>query len=311
MRGGALVVLLHAALGSVLAQAPAGAPAGRAAVGAPRGEERVRGLGGRLALAPDGRVAAVLLRGTWVTDSDLDLVAGWKEVARIDLSHTRITDQGLLRLRPLEHVRTLELYYAELITDEGMAAAREWRRLERVNLCGTDTTLALLASLPALTAVDVGYAQVTDSGLQHLGRISGLRELAFGGNKLTEQALQVLYSLPALRRLDVSGRQRTDSGLWFASVTDFGVDPIASLRELVELDLAGTQVTSRALEKLAPLGKLEKLDLHGARRVGDEAVERLLAFPRLRWVDLDDTGITQSGIERLRKARPAATILWN
>jgi len=272
----------------------------------------ITSLGGRVVQDPSGRVTAVTLASTWVTDADLEGLKQLPSLERLDLSHTRITDQGLLRLRSCTSVRDLDLYYAEQITDEGMAAVRDWMKLERVNLRGTkitDTTLQLLATLPAIRAVDVGYAQITDSGLQHLGALSGLRELAFGGNKLTDGALGVLYRLRGLERLDVAGRQRTDSGLWSVGLTDFGADPIATLSELRDLNLSGTQISARALEKLARLEALELLDLHGAKRVGDDAIPHLGALRRLRWLDLEGTSVTEQGAGRLRAALPRATVL--
>jgi hypothetical protein len=272
----------------------------------------VAALGGKLERNPNGAVSKITLRGTWVTDSDLDALSGLPHLVRLDLSHTRITDQGMLRLKQLQNLTELDLYYAEQITDEGMAALKGWKKLERLNLRGTkitDTTLALLAGINALVFLDIGYAQVTDSGLQYLSSLKGLREVAFGGNKLTENGLQVLYSLPGLTHLDLSGRQRTDSGLWFVSVTDFGIDPVAALGELRDLNLSGTQISARGLEKLSKLDKLEKLNLYGARRIGDDAIPNLSAFPRLLWLDLKDTGVSKEGIERLRAAKPNVTVV--
>ncbi|MBK5290100.1 MAG: hypothetical protein JJE04_00205 [Acidobacteriia bacterium] len=259
-----------------------------------------------------GQIIGLSFRGAFVSDADLDEVAAMGQLEKLDLSETRITDLGLLRLRPLRNVRELNLFYAELITDEGLAVLKDWPRIQRVNLRGTkvtDNTLALLAGKDSITALDVGFAEVTDSGLQYLPRLKGLRELAFGGNKMTDVGLQVLRSLPALTHLDIAGKQRTDSGLWFVAVTDFSLDPVATLSHLRELNLSGTQVTAKGLEKLTQLTKLEKLNLYAAKRVGDDAVPRLAAMPALRWVDLADTAITAQGLSSLRSSKPNLTAL--
>jgi len=262
-------------------------------------------LGGRLERNARGEAIAVDLRGSFVSDADLDQVAKLDHLERLDLSLTRVTDLGLLRLKHLRNVRELNLFFAELITDEGLAVLKDWPRIERLNLRGTkvtDNTLAILAGKDTVTALDIGYAEVTDSGLQHLPQLKGLRELAFGGNKMTDVGMQVLRSLPGLTKLDVAGRQRTDSGLWSVAVTDLALDPVATLAELRELNLAGTQVTAKGLETLARLKKLEKLNLYGAKRVGDDAVARLAALPALRWVDLGDTAVTNRGFDELAKS---------
>jgi len=268
-------------------------------------------LGGRLEHNQAGQVTGVVLRGSWVSDGDLDALRGLPQLARLDLSLTRITDLGMLRLKDLPNITELNLFYAEHVTDEGVAAIKGWKKLARLNLRGTkitDNTLSMLAGMPTLTALDAGFAEITDSGLQHLAALTGLRELAVGGNKLNEVGLQVLRSLPGLTHLDLSGRQRTDSGLWFVSVTDLGLDTVASLVNLRELNLSGTLVSARGLAKLAGLKQLEKLDLHGAKRVGDDAP--LNSLPRLRWVDLKDTTVSAQGAAALRKQMPQATIEW-
>ncbi|MEZ5352605.1 MAG: hypothetical protein R2762_08205 [Bryobacteraceae bacterium] len=271
----------------------------------------VSGLGGRVETNSDGKVSAVNLRGAWVTDADLDLLASVPTLEKIDLSLSRVTDLGLLRLKDLPNVRELNLFFAELVTDEGLAAMRNWKHIERLNLRGTkvtDNTLALLAGKESIVALDIGYAEVTDSGLQHLPKLPNLRELAFGGNKMTEIGLEVLRALPHLTRLDIAGRQRTDSGLWYVAFTDVGLDPILTLTELRELNLAGSQVSSKGIQRLSALKHLERLNLYGANRVNDEAAQYLAALPALRWVDLKDTAVTAKGFASLRTSRPGLAI---
>ena len=60
----------------------------------------VDGLGGKIERDAAGSVIAVHLRGTWVSDSELLDLARLPKLERLDLSHTRITDEGLLHLKP-------------------------------------------------------------------------------------------------------------------------------------------------------------------------------------------------------------------
>jgi len=270
-----------------------------------------RDFGGRVEANTQGQATGLYLRGSWVTDSDLDYVARQPQLEKLDLSLTRITDLGLLRLKNLQNMRELTLFFAELVTDEGLAVVKNWPRIERLNFRGTkvtDNTLSVLAGKDSIRALDISYAEVTDSGLQHLPKLKGLRELSFGGNKMTEVGLEVLRSLPGLTKLDISGRQRTDSGLWFVGVTDIGLDPVAVLADLRELNLSGTLVSPKGVQKLGNLRKLEKLDLHGAKRVTDEAPAYLAALPALRWVDLKDTAMTVKGFAELRRLRPELVV---
>jgi Leucine-rich repeat (LRR) protein len=136
-----------------------------------------------------------------------------------------------------------------------------------------------------------------------------LRELTIGGNKLTDVSLQLLRQLPQLTYLDISGSQRTDSGLWSLSLTDNGIESIATLTELKELRLGGTSISTSGLGKLKSLEKLERLSLQGCKRIGDDAAAVLSSFPRLRGLDLKDTAVTEQGLAEVRKALPECQIL--
>jgi Leucine-rich repeat (LRR) protein len=267
--------------------------------------------GGTVTRDRAGRITGVDLRSSWVTDSDLPQLAALPYLTHLDLSLTRITDHGLQQLKNASGIVELNLYYAEQITDEGMAAVKGWQKLKRINLRGTkvtDTTLEHLANVTTLESLDVGFAQITDVGLDRLTPLVNLKELVVGGNKLTDVGLQALRQLPSLTSLSLGGSQRTDSGLWTISLTEQGLDAITTLKDLRELRLDGMPVTARWLEKLKALNKLERLSLQGCKRVGDDAVPLLVSWPALRMLDLKGTAVTEKSLAELRRAKPNAQL---
>ena len=277
----------------------------------PANPDWITEAGGTVTRDRAGNITGVDLRSSWVTDADLPRLAALPYLAQLDLSLTRITDHGLQQLKNAPAIVELNLYYAEQITDEGMAAVKGWKRLKRLDLRGarvTDTTLEHLASVTTLESLDVGYAQITDVGLDHLTSLPNLRELVLGGNKLTDAGLQALRQLPGLTSLSLGGEQRTDSGLWSISLTDAGLDAIATLKDLRELRLDGMPVTNRWLEKLKSLGKLERMNLKGCKRLDDSATTLLASWPALRVLDLKGTAVTEKGLADLRRAKPDAQI---
>lgn len=268
--------------------------------------------GGVVTRDTTGKITAVDLRASWVSDSDIVELARIPDLHLLDLSLTRITDHGLRQLRTAPSITDLNLYYAELITDEGLTAVRGWKRLKRLNLRGTkltDKTLEMLATTPLLESLDVGFAEITDVGLDHLALLPKLRELTIGGNKLTDDGIQLLRQLPQLTYLDLGGSQRTDSGLWSITLTDTGLESVATLVELRELRLSGTSISAIGLERLKTLAKLERLQLQGCKRVADAAIPILSTFKQLRVLDLKDTTVTAEGVAQLQKALPQAQIL--
>lgn len=256
--------------------------------------------------------SSVDLRASWVTDSDIALLAKMPELRKLDLSLTRISDRGLRALRPASNITDLNLSFAEMVGDEGTSALRNWKHLTHLNLRGTkitDATLEMLGGLQSLEALDIGYAQLTDAGTDYLTSLPKLRELSLGGNKLTDAGLQFLRQLPQVRYLDIAGAQRTDSGLWSITLSEQGVDAIAGIMDLTELHAGGTTLAANGLRKMQSLPRLERLSLQGCKRVTHDATPVLAAMKKLRWLDLKDTGLTEDDIAALRKALPDCTIL--
>ena len=127
--------------------------------------------------------------------------------------------------------------------------------------------------------------------------------------------------MPGLTYLDLSGRQGTDSNVWAISMSDIGLEAVLTLTQLRELRFGCTSigvgiegakfatvsmmsVTSRWLEKMKALPKLQRLKLQGCDRVDDTAVPILASLAGLEEVDLKGTAVTDKGIAALRAARP-------
>jgi|SRR5579871_4694043 len=266
----------------------------------------ITAAGGAVKLDARGRILAVDLRASWVTDSDLAALAALPALETLDLSLTRISDHGLQQLKNAPAIADLNLCYAELITDAGLSTVKEWKHLKRINVRGTkvtDATLQHLSAVTSLESLDIGYAQITDVGLDLITSLPHLTELSIGGNKLTDNGLQPLRQLPGLKYLDVSGAQRTDSGLWSVSLSDTGLDAIGTLKNLRRLTLNGTLVSARGLERLKELPQLEQIDLQGCKRTGDEAVPVLASFRSLHQIDITGTAFTPKGVAALRRAK--------
>ncbi|MBI1358407.1 MAG: hypothetical protein GC160_29070 [Acidobacteria bacterium] len=284
----------------------------------------IEDLGGAVTLDASGAVTGVDLRATWVTDTDLRKLTEYPKLATLDLSLTHITDQGMQELKDLPGITDLNLRFAEYVTDEGLAAVKGWKNLERLNVHGTkisDTTLEHISGLTNIEVLDVGSSMVTDVGLEQLSSLPKLRELTIGGNELGDAGLQALRLLPGLTYLDLNGRQGTDSNVWTISMSDRGLEAVLTLSNLRELRFGCTtlgvgregvrfatvnmmDVTARWLEEIKTLSKLERLKLQSCNRVDDEAMTVLAGYPSLREVDVRGSSVTDKGLTALRAAKP-------
>lgn len=275
-----------------------------------------------------GQITGVNFRASWVTDADMRKLAKLPALTSLDLSLTRVTDQGMQELRALPGIVELNLRFAEYVTDEGLAAIKNWKKLKRLVLHGTkvsDTSLEHIAGISTLEALDLGSVMLTDVALERLTVLPNLKALTIGGNELGDAGLQALRQMPGLRYLDLSGRQGTDSNVWAISMSDVGLEAVLTLTELRELRFGCTSIgvgvegarfatvsmmgiTPRWLEQIKALPKLERLKLQGCDRVDDSVAPVLAAYPSLQEVDLKGTAVTEKGLAALRAAKPRLRI---
>jgi internalin A len=270
--------------------------------------------GGRFERDASGEVVAVNLRGSWIGDSDVRELARLPKLQRLDLSFTRITDQGILYMKGARNLVDVNLAFDERVGDEGQAAIKEWKRLKRLNVRGTriaDNTVTAAAGLPELEALDISYTDALDFGLDALATAPKLKELSIGGLRITEVAFQSIRQIAGLEKLDLGGGKFSGGGQRSGLILDDGVlQAIASLKELRELELGYAKFPSRGLAILKTLPKLERLNLENCSRIDDDAMEHLASWKSLRWVELNGTRVTKEAVIKLRQRRPSCQVLW-
>jgi Leucine-rich repeat (LRR) protein len=224
----------------------------------------------------------------------------------------------MLRLKGAPKIKDLNLFYAEWITDQGLTAIRDWKHLRRLNLRGTrisDGTLELVSHLPGLEALDIAHTSITDNGLDYLITLVNLKELSLGRGRLSNTSLEMLRMLPTLTHLDLSGARPAPPDMpgrntARQSIPEASLRALAELKDLRVLKLGYAAVGAAELQILSALDKVEKLGLEGCRRVNDAALAELAKWKSLKYLDVQDTSVTQAGLEALGKAKPELVVLF-
>src|SRR5215471_12042465 len=135
---------------------------------------------------------------------------------------------------------------------------------------------SILSAIPpdALSVLEwVSTSRVTDSAVEHIGRLKGLKGLALWETPIGDKGIAHLEGLVNLVWLDIGD----------TAITDEGLRHLQALRSLLSLSLLGTRVGDNGLRYLRVLERLERLDLMKTL-VGDGAASELAYMPRLRSV---------------------------
>lgn len=206
----------------------------------------------------------------YVTDEGLAAIKGWRKLKRLDVRGTKISDTTLDHIAGIVTLEALNAG-STMLTDSGLERLAPLVNLKELTIGGNelgDAGLQALRQLPGLTYLDLSGRQGTDSnvwtismsdkGLEALLTLKDLRELRFGCTSLgvgiegtrfaTVSAMSVsarwlerMKAFTKLERLQLQGCDRVD---------DAAAPILASFPLLRELDLKGTAVTDKGLATL-------------------------------------------------------------
>lgn len=138
--------------------------------------------------------------GRQVRDRDLRCLTPLKTLRDLDLSHTRVTSDGMTFLRRLVNLTSLNLTGTK-VTDEGLEQLSQMTQLQtlRLRACPvTDGCIQVLAKLRSLDVLDLGQTNIGDASLGAICEMKWLREL---------NAQETLLSDDARRKLKKSLRK--------------------------------------------------------------------------------------------------------
>ena len=128
-----------------------------------------------------------------------------KDITKVELKITDVTDEGLAHLE--EATWITELHLPNQITDNGLAhlsklSQLEFLTLEEANVSGEG--LAHLKNCKNLKLLFLNGAKVTDEGIQNAADLKSLEQLDLTGTAVTDAVLPYLMELPNLKSLDLS-----------------------------------------------------------------------------------------------------------
>jgi len=160
----------------------------------------------------------VLMSGPDTKDSDIAQLKGIKDLRRLDLSHTLITDTGLQQLEQFQTLEALSLVETQ-ITDVGLESIGKLKQLKHLDLARTG---------------------ITDEGLRHLHKLGMLQSIVLDGTKITADGIGQLLAKIPIHHLSFDNT-RVDDSL---------ADQLTDADSLQTLSAINTAMTTSGLEAL-------------------------------------------------------------
>ena len=150
----------------------------------------------------------------------------------LDLSHTRITDEGLTVIENMPHLKTLELhrhpawYLKQQLTDACVRTILRLPELERLSLSGkiTNAGLEQLVRSPKLKSLGLYATEISGDGLAALAQ-SKVEDLTLSEQQIgavPDEALRHLKNCRALKRITVIGKFIHDHDQWQRALPKIG-----------------------------------------------------------------------------------------
>jgi internalin A len=236
-------------------------------------------------------VTSLNLACTQITDEALKHLVHFPLLRSLNLQGTRITDKGIHYLRSLDFIQELDLGDTR-ITIAGVAELGSLATLHKLVLpfgLDSDSVAERTAALVDLEEDYFGPDDLSDKGLQYIGRLENLKNFSLTGNRFTAAGLKELQKLHRLETLS----------FWKAGLTDEGLAAIKKIPSLRTLQLIGCErVTNEGMRHIGEMVQLRSLDIDTAT-ITDEGVRHLRGLIHLNSLGLSSTGISDRGIDAI------------
>ena len=151
---------------------------------------------------------------------------------------------------------------------------------------------SLRGGLEAITQIDANGSNVTDQGLQHLGKLPQLEKLSLDGTAVTDEGMKALQRVPSLQAISLNSTRISATGL----------DSLAALPGLKRLEMMNTKPTQADFEAIGRLPALESLTLNRVLELTDESLDAICHASTLKALQINEcVGLTDKGLVALAK----------
>ncbi len=272
-------------------------------------------------LVPLQKQLKVLVIGnSTITDASADVIAGMSNLVELNLHHNaNIGNAACRKFATMEKLERLNLVYTGT-TEVGMLSIRKIPNLKSLDIRGCNTIgntgMNSVAKIAGLKSFQHRSDAVNDTGLESLTACENIESLYLQEFSLTDQAGESLKKFKKLSSLILfrCGEFGSEGllqlkGLPLSRLTLRGLDSLddrgmgvfqdlPKLKRLYLVELGA--LTDAGFVNLPALKNLEVLEIE-IIAIGDESLKSIAQLPNLKELKIGTTNITNAGIEELLK----------
>lgn len=237
----------------------------------------------------------------------VETISSLPKLKKLVVAADKLTDESVESLVKLKNLTTLQLINATSLTDDGIAKLGEIPNLQELSVFMADNIsgsgFGEFESFENLTSLKLTWCtNVNDKGLSQICRFRNLTLLQlYNCPEITATGTSNLPALSKLRTLSLTG----------IAGDDRTAEHLSTLKELRNLELDSNEfVTVKFLAELVELQNLRQLDLASTSMTND-CFQTLLNLEYLESVDLENTDVSESGVQDFQKKRPKVLVEFN
>ncbi len=158
----------------------------------------------------------------------------------------------------------------------------------------TNEQLSELASFPEvrdqITTLDIQSSTVNDAGFAALPKFDHVEQLNISTLNYSNEALANVAKMKSVTSIWMAKGAQKDKN------SDAGMGYLKQMKQLTELHLDASKLTSAGIAEIAQMTQLEKLSVNGVTGFADEHLQMLAPLVNLKYLDLTGSYVTDNGL---------------
>lgn len=225
-----------------------------------------------------------------------------KHLNALYLPNCELTNEELKLISEMEQLESLEFKSTKTISSEGFKSLSNLKSLKTLNVSGyylPNSALETISKLKNLNSLKLEDHSISHDEFEKIARLENLITLTFMNYTLDPNlCFQTIAKLDHLQNLEIKMHNITEGCLEKIKHLDlkflslYGLDMLnydvfTSFRNLEKLDLALSDLTDEALDKILELHHLHSLNISGSKKITDKGLKKIRALKKLKKVNLN------------------------